>query len=97
MHLKRPAKDRLVDSADPATGRDIRIDGRQAAGERCKGLPNTARMTLDDAAPDRIEAEGLLDTDRDDLAVLCQRCHVGYLCAETALTVYCLESLLMKA
>jgi hypothetical protein len=43
------------------------------------------------------EAEGLLDTDRDDLAVLCRRCHVGYLCAETALTVYCLESQLMKA
>jgi hypothetical protein len=42
------------------------------------------------------EQRGTLDVARSDLDRLCERCEVGHLCEETALTVYCLESVLMS-
>jgi len=42
------------------------------------------------------EAAGTLDVDRNRLEDLCKICEVGYLCDETALTVYCLESILQR-
>ena len=36
--------------------------------------------------------KGTLDVDRKGLERLCKDCRPGYLCKETALTVYCLES-----
>ena len=38
------------------------------------------------------ERKGTLDVDRKGLEGLCKDCRPGYLCKETALTVYCLES-----
>ena len=38
------------------------------------------------------ERKGTLDTDRKGLERLCKDCRPGYLCKETKLTVYCLES-----
>jgi len=40
---------------------------------------------------------GTLDAGRPDIERLCRECAVGYLCEETALTVYCLESVLANA
>lgn len=40
------------------------------------------------------EAMGTLDAGRADLERLCVDCEVGYLCEESALTVYCLESVM---
>lgn len=37
-----------------------------------------------------------LDVGRDDLERLCRDCELGYLCEESKLTVYCLESILMR-
>ena len=42
------------------------------------------------------EARGTLDASRDDLERLCKDCEVGYLCEESKLTVYCLESVLRR-
>jgi len=42
------------------------------------------------------DRKGTLQVDRKGLEELCRDCEVGYLCEETALTVYCLESVLMK-
>jgi 5-methylcytosine-specific restriction endonuclease McrA len=42
------------------------------------------------------ERMGTLDAGRDDLERLCRDCEVGYLCEESRLTVYCLESVLMR-
>jgi hypothetical protein len=39
---------------------------------------------------------GTLNVARVGLETLCQSCEQGYLCDETALTVYCLESVLTK-
>lgn len=39
---------------------------------------------------------GTLDVPRDGLESLCPSCEQGYLCDETALTVYCLESVLSR-
>lgn len=39
---------------------------------------------------------GTLETGRSDLDRLCIGCEIGYLCKESALTVYCLESILMR-
>ncbi|MBI4590655.1 MAG: HNH endonuclease [Candidatus Rokubacteria bacterium] len=39
---------------------------------------------------------GTLGAGRRDIERLCEACQVGHLCAETALTVYCLESVLMR-
>jgi len=39
------------------------------------------------------EEEGTLDIDLDCLSELCDRCDLGHLCPETALTVLCLESM----
>jgi hypothetical protein len=38
------------------------------------------------------EEKGTLDVDRNQIESLCKDCRPGYLCKETALTVYCLES-----
>jgi len=38
------------------------------------------------------ERKGTLDVNRKGLERLCKDCRPGYLCKETALTVYCLES-----
>jgi hypothetical protein len=38
------------------------------------------------------ERKGTLEVDRACLEKLCKECRPGYLCKETALTVYCLES-----
>lgn len=38
------------------------------------------------------ERKGTLDVDRKTLDRLCKDCRPGYLCKETSLTVYCLES-----
>jgi DNA invertase Pin-like site-specific DNA recombinase len=38
------------------------------------------------------ERKGALEVDRKGLERLCEDCRPGYLCKETALTVYCLES-----
>lgn len=43
------------------------------------------------------EESGTLDVGRDDLSPLCNGCEVGYLCEETTLTVYCLESILASS
>jgi len=40
--------------------------------------------------------QGTLDAGRSDIDRLCQRCEVRYLCPKTDLTVYCLESILMR-
>jgi len=40
------------------------------------------------------EENGTLDYGKENLTELCQDCEVRYLCEETKLTVYCLESLL---
>lgn len=40
--------------------------------------------------------KGTLDKGRTDLEELCGICNVGYLCEESKLTVYCLESILTK-
>ena len=40
------------------------------------------------------ESKGTLDVGMDSLAQLCDICEVGYLCTETRLTVFCLESIL---
>lgn len=42
------------------------------------------------------DEKGTLGIDRDGLKQLCEICQVGYLCEEFALTVYCLESVLMS-
>jgi hypothetical protein len=42
------------------------------------------------------ERAGTLDISRESLEKLCEVCEVGYLCESTALTVYCLESILHK-
>ncbi|MFX1261084.1 MAG: HNH endonuclease [Promethearchaeota archaeon] len=42
------------------------------------------------------EFEGTLDIGREQLEMLCGRCELGYLCEESNLTVYCLESILAK-
>jgi len=42
------------------------------------------------------EENGTLDTSVDELQKLCEICNVGYLCDESELTVYCLESVLKK-
>ena len=39
------------------------------------------------------ERKGTLDVDRKGLERLCKDCRPGYLCEETNLTVYCLESI----
>ena len=39
------------------------------------------------------ETRGSLDVDRKGLEILCKDCRPGYLCKETTLTVYCLESI----
>ena len=39
------------------------------------------------------EKNGTLDLDRKGLEMLCKNCKPGYLCKETRLTVYCLESI----
>jgi hypothetical protein len=41
--------------------------------------------------------KGTLDIDREGLKALCQICQIGYLCKESTLTVYCLESVLMSS
>jgi hypothetical protein len=38
------------------------------------------------------ENEGTIDIDLHHISELCDRCDLGHLCPETALTVYCLES-----
>jgi len=43
------------------------------------------------------QEKGTLGIDRDGLKALCEICQVGYLCEESALTVYCLESVLMSS
>jgi hypothetical protein len=43
------------------------------------------------------EAKGTLEKGRKDLEELCKICTVGYLCKESALTVYCLESIMMTS
>ena len=40
--------------------------------------------------------KGTLDAGRADIERLCEDCDVGHLCEETKLTVYCLESILMR-
>jgi len=42
------------------------------------------------------EEGGTLDAGRNDIERLCDPCDIGYLCEEAALTVYCLESILVK-
>jgi HNH endonuclease len=42
------------------------------------------------------EQRGTLDVDRAGLEELCKSCEQGYLCDDTALTVYCLESVLTR-
>ncbi len=42
------------------------------------------------------EEKRTLDTSVGELKRLCEICTVGYLCEETMLTVYCLESVLLK-
>ena len=42
------------------------------------------------------EERGTIDVHRDGLQALCGTCEQGHLCGETALTVYCLESVLHK-
>lgn len=42
------------------------------------------------------EERGTIDTSRKELERLCTKCEVGYLCEESKLTVYCLESVLTK-
>jgi hypothetical protein len=37
-----------------------------------------------------------LDASRVDFERLCDGCEIGYLCGESELTVYCLESVLRK-
>ena len=40
--------------------------------------------------------KGTLDAGRADLERLCNGCELGYLCEESSLTVYCLESILRR-
>jgi 5-methylcytosine-specific restriction endonuclease McrA len=40
--------------------------------------------------------KGTLDVGRANLEKLCNGCELGYLCAESVLTVYCLESILRR-
>ena len=40
---------------------------------------------------------GTLDAGRTDLERLCEDCEVGYLCKESKLTVYCLESVMRRS
>jgi hypothetical protein len=42
------------------------------------------------------EQKGTLDYGRANIEKLCKRCELGSLCDETELTVYCLESVMMK-
>ena len=42
------------------------------------------------------QERGTLDAGRADLERLCEGCEVGYLCEESTLTVYCLESVLRR-
>lgn len=42
------------------------------------------------------EEKGTLDSGRENLKALCEGCEVGYLCEESVLTVYCLESVLRR-
>ena len=42
------------------------------------------------------DEKNTLDAGRADLERLCKDCEVGYLCEESKLTVYCLESVLKK-
>jgi hypothetical protein len=42
------------------------------------------------------EENGTLDLGREQLETLCLNCELSYLCDESALTVYCLESILKK-
>ena len=42
------------------------------------------------------EGMGTLDAGRADLERLCRDCEVGYLCEESKLTVYCLESVMRR-
>lgn len=42
------------------------------------------------------EEKGTLGAGRTDLERLCKDCDIGYLCKESALTVYCLESIMQK-
>jgi 5-methylcytosine-specific restriction endonuclease McrA len=42
------------------------------------------------------EEKGTLDSGRENLQTLCDGCEVGYLCEESVLTVYCLESVLRR-
>lgn len=42
------------------------------------------------------EEKGNLDIGRNQLEMLCLNCELGHLCDESTLTVYCLESVLVK-
>jgi hypothetical protein len=43
------------------------------------------------------EERGTLDVGKAEIDKLCNGCELGYLCEETKLTVYCLESVLKRA
>ena len=59
-------------------------------------LPRVAEGKYLKLLYDLHDAQGTLDTARSNLDTLCQRCEQGHLCDETALTVYCLESVLAR-
>lgn len=40
--------------------------------------------------------KGTLDAGRTDIERLCKECEIGYVCEESTLTVYCLESILQR-
>jgi len=45
----------------------------------------------------RLHSEkGTLDAGRTDIERLCKECEIGHVCEESALTVYCLESILQR-
>jgi len=60
------------------------------------GVPRIAEGKYLKLLYDLHEAKGTLDKGRKDLKDLCDICTVGHLCKESELTVYCLESILMK-
>jgi hypothetical protein len=57
-------------------------------------LPETVEGKYLKLLFDLHENKGTLEVNKDNLADLCDICEVGYLCTETKLTVYCLESIL---
>jgi hypothetical protein len=65
--------------------------------ERRYELPRVAEGKYLKLLFDLHGAAGTLDVPRDGLGSLCASCEQGHLCGESALTVYCLESVLRRS